>query len=187
MTTLSQAALWLVNQGAQTALGPEPRYWQYGTTMIPRNAYHQVVILVVGDYSISMQEAIPGVFEKQAKDAGFRLLKVQKAGGQIQFQGLPADLYVGFVSSDVWAKTANELSQALQGAPVVFDSQEVGPVEAASLDALWVATGAAGTVGEVQLTHGVKIDYWPLIGAGIALMSVSFLLYTIFQKTRSAT
>lgn len=183
MPTLSEAALWLINQGAQEALGPSPRYWKYGATSIPRNQYHQIVILVVGDHSMSMLEAIPKNFESQARNAGFRLLKVQHAGGRVEFRGAPAHLFTGFVSSDVWAKPASALSLALYGAPVVFDSQAVGPIEASGLDTLWLAAGAIKSVGDVQVTHGLKINYWPIVGAGIALMSAGFLLYTILQKT----
>lgn len=182
MTSLSQAALWLVNQGAQKAFGPEPRQWLYGDAAIPVNEYRRIVILVVGDYSITVRKAIAKNFEEQAKDAGFRLLKAQPVGEKVQFLESPAYLFTGFIAADAWPKTANYLSKNLDGALVTFDSEAVGPVESASLDALWIAGETVEKAGDVKVEHGLNINYWPLVGGAALVVSAGFLMYTLLSK-----
>ena len=92
-------------------------------------------------------------------------------------------VFTGFVASDVWAKTGNELSQVLNGAPLVWDSQEVGLAEAASLDALWIAAGELEKeVSDIKITPDIQINYWPLVGGAALLLSAGLLLHTIFSK-----
>ncbi len=182
-TSLSQAAMWLVKQGAQQVVGEgEPRYWLYGEHQIPRDEYHRIVILILGDFSIAARKVIAKNFESQAKENGFRLLKVQPVGDKVQFLDGTGYLFTGYVASDVWAKTANQLSYALNGALVTFDSQPVSLVEAASLDAIWVAKEEIQEAADVTVKHGLDINYWPVIGAGIAIVSGGFLLYALLSK-----
>lgn len=183
MASLSQAALWLVNQGAQAAFGEEQtRVWLTGENLVPINEYRRIVILVVGDFSMDARKIIASNMEKQAENAGFRLLKVQPVGQEIDFFEAPAYLYTGYVASDVWPKTANELSSALSGARVTFDSIPVSLVEASSLDALWVSAEAREELQDVEVTHGLQINYWPILGATALIVSAGFLLHTILTK-----
>jgi hypothetical protein len=148
------------------------RYWQWGDTPVPRDAYHQVVILVMGDYSPAVLAAIPATFELKAKDAGYRLLKVVPTGEPIGFGSYTARLYTGYAASDVWEKPVSDLSDALVGAPVVIDSQPVGLAEKAALDALWVSKGAK--LPEVE--HVMKLNLG--LAAGLAaILGVTLLMW----------
>ena len=175
MTDWRNALQWVVDAGADEVFGPETRYWVYGTSILPRDEYHQAIILVPGAYSPGMLAKMPQVLEQRAKDAGFRLLKVRLVGGQRDFEGSPAYMFVGYAASDVWEKSVQDLGAALFGAPVVIDSDPVGPVEAGTLDGLWIAKDALpGTLPEVRTS--IKVNPWPLIGAGVAITAVVGLM-----------
>jgi hypothetical protein len=172
MTDWKNALQWMIDAGTEEALGPKTRYWLWGSRILPREEYHQAVILVPGEYSSGMLKAMPKVMEDKASNAGFRLLKVRMVGGPRDFEGTTAYMFVGYAASDIWEKPISELGDALFGAPVVIDSEPVGLVEAGTLDGLWVARGAAP-----DIKTKVQVNPWPLIGAGVAILAAAGLVF----------
>jgi len=149
------------------------KYWQWGTTPLPKGEYHQAVIYVYGDYSPAVLAAIPKTFEAQARTAGFRLLKVHEITVPPETPGFTGHLFAGYAASDIWEQTVGELSNALMGAPVIIDSEPAGAVETAALDAMWISI-------QVQVPEKVetKVDFNIGLAAGlVAILGVGLLLW----------
>jgi hypothetical protein len=138
-----------------------------------------VIFYVYGSYTPAHLAAMPEVFEKKAREAGFRLLKVHKLGEDNLLGSMPGYLFTGYGASDVYDKTVGDLSKALMGAPTVIDSEPVGFAEKAALDALWVSKEAKLP----KVEHEIKIH--PGVIAGVALVAVTgVLLWATVRKVK---
>ena len=183
MTDYSAIAKLLAQEASSQLGDKEPRYWQWGTTAVPREQYRKCVFLVVGDYSPAVLKAMPKSFEGMAKNAGFRLLKVQSiTSAPIELgAGWKGHLFTGYAASDTVEQPVESLTKALQGAPLVIDSKPVGLVEKSALDALWVAGGA---ITKPKVKHDVVVDVWPIVGGAAAILVVATLLWATVRKVK---
>jgi len=175
MANSNDLSLMLNMIGSQVGIEKD-RYWQWGSSPLPRDQYHRVVFYVYGDYSPAMLAAMPATFEEKAKLAGFRLLKVERIGEDNLLGSMPGILFSGYGASDVYDKTVGDLSKALMGAPTVIDSEPVGLAERAALDALWISKGAKlpKVEHEIDVRFGIAAGVAAILAVGLILwMTVS--------------
>ena len=181
---LRQTIDWLYQTGADKVLGPKAREhgWLYGDAPVPRGTYRSVLILLADPAGLGLLDGdlsqLPRGLERQARQAGFRLLQVIPQIRQPEvpgLEGVPTFLFSGYAASDaLLGGTVSELGQALGGAVIVMSDQDVSLSERATLDARWVAAGAGEefTADLEQTTIKHKIDVWPLVGGAVVLSAV---------------